>query len=1144
MAWTDKNRTPIYNETEIDFAALAEPVARILLGEPNRHLSTKSNLRFGNKGSLSLNLETGQWFHFEEGAGGGVLDFISREIGGDRANAMRWLADHGFVDGKAGASIAPRPKAARKPKGQDPQTKAKIALAARQWAEARPIEGTPAELYLRRRGIDRWPASVRWCPAFMAHPNDRHPLPAILFPATDAAGAVVAVQAVRLTPEGRKIATRAKTSLGPVGSGFFRLLGRGPLHICEGPETAFSVWIATGAPVFATLGPIAGARIDAAPVVPAGLVVLCGDAAELGSAAARTLEKATAAALERGLLVRVAVPDGAPGADWNDTLQAAGADHVRAAIASAPIKSPEAWGPASYPAPTGTVFDARRRVSEAFKTWTKNVLAYDPAKSFWGAPVSLLRVTTGIGKSHTARRSVVDLVHQLRAKGDERAVALFVPRHDLGDEYMADLAAIAPNLNVASYRGRGAPDPEAKGEQMCRRADEAAEVQRAGGFVVSTLCKKNGTTCPLWAVCGYQKQKQKTADIWILPHSNLWQPPPKNASGDALINAAAIVIDEDPSMGAIAGFDRLNTGLIYQNFDDAGEPIPPSKEPQTALDRLARAFQSMEGKMIDVAHIKKAGITIQDLNAAIDEAKNTFRKLNVTPTTPPDKFKAEVAKVASVNTTAKKLLRLCSLLMKAMLAGSETVPGCRLKLEQKQGQWVKTVHLRWRKDVDEGWKLPTVIASATAHPEVLREIWPVLSDVIDAEAATPHVSHRQVTDKAFGQSSLIAANNEHGALTYTRNQRRRLLRYIEARHFELGSKRTLVIAQKAVIAALQAMGLPAGVETAHFNGLSGLDCFGDVRLIIQIGRTEPGTGDVERMAEVMGQRPVQKLEGYYQRRTAHLNIRGTGQGPAIVTKGGKGAEEKPGAYYHPDPLAEALRWLVCEAEMLQGTGRGRGVNRTTENPLQIDILCNVPLPIAVDEAGAFEAFEPSARDLMAARGVVVLDTSAKGAWAVVSAILPDVYETPDAARKADERSHGQNLNKIPIRICPRENATARVRLAGGRYAVPVAIRAETEAEARALLERILPGADLVEFVPPPDLPVDVDAIEPVAVPRVGDVFARFAAGSAMKHAAIGDTLAKSGLGDAVAGFAAGPFGHMRVGATLRQAEGRRRVAQS
>jgi len=92
VAWTDKNRTPIYNETQIDFAALAEPVARILLGEPNRHLSTKSNLRFGNKGSLSVNLETGQWFHFEEGAGGGVLDLINREIGGDRANAMRWLA--------------------------------------------------------------------------------------------------------------------------------------------------------------------------------------------------------------------------------------------------------------------------------------------------------------------------------------------------------------------------------------------------------------------------------------------------------------------------------------------------------------------------------------------------------------------------------------------------------------------------------------------------------------------------------------------------------------------------------------------------------------------------------------------------------------------------------------------------------------------------------------------------------------------------------------------------------------------------------------------------------------------------------------------------------------------------------------------
>jgi hypothetical protein len=41
-------------DIDIDFAALMEPAARILLGEPNRALSSKNELRYGNKGSLSI----------------------------------------------------------------------------------------------------------------------------------------------------------------------------------------------------------------------------------------------------------------------------------------------------------------------------------------------------------------------------------------------------------------------------------------------------------------------------------------------------------------------------------------------------------------------------------------------------------------------------------------------------------------------------------------------------------------------------------------------------------------------------------------------------------------------------------------------------------------------------------------------------------------------------------------------------------------------------------------------------------------------------------------------------------------------------------------------------------------------------------
>ena len=51
--------------------------------------------------------------------------------------------------------------------------------------------------------------------------------------------------------------------------------------------------------------------------------------------------------------------------------------------------------------------------------------------------------------------------------------------------------------------------------------------------------------------------------------------------------------------------------------------------------------------------------------------------------------------------------------------------------------------------------------------------------------------------------------------------------------------------------------------------------------------------------------------------------------------------------YHPDPRAEAVRRAICEAQLVQAIGRGRGVNRTDANPLQIDILTNAVLPLSL-----------------------------------------------------------------------------------------------------------------------------------------------------------------------------------------------------
>lgn len=78
------------------FAAIMEPVARLLLGDPNRALSSKRELRFGTHGSMAVDLEKGVFFAHDGGEGGGVLALIEAQKGLRGREAIEWLRANGF----------------------------------------------------------------------------------------------------------------------------------------------------------------------------------------------------------------------------------------------------------------------------------------------------------------------------------------------------------------------------------------------------------------------------------------------------------------------------------------------------------------------------------------------------------------------------------------------------------------------------------------------------------------------------------------------------------------------------------------------------------------------------------------------------------------------------------------------------------------------------------------------------------------------------------------------------------------------------------------------------------------------------------------------------------------------------------------
>jgi DNA primase len=193
------------------------------------------------------------------------------------------------------------------------------------------IEGTPAEAYLRGRGITiPLPASLRFARlpppkiedngVLMA--NGPAPLPTMIAVVSDHAGGVVGIQRTYLTDDGRKAATtdpkgKVKYSLGDVMGGAIRLgavISEG-LAICEGIEDALSL-IEMGA---ASAWAAAGTSMLPALRFPDEVrsVVIGGDANPAGRVAAA---KAAEAYAQGGRDVRVIYPT-PPFADFNDELR-------------------------------------------------------------------------------------------------------------------------------------------------------------------------------------------------------------------------------------------------------------------------------------------------------------------------------------------------------------------------------------------------------------------------------------------------------------------------------------------------------------------------------------------------------------------------------------------------------------------------------------------------------------------------------------------------------------------------------------------------------------------------------------------------------------------------------------------------------
>lgn len=280
-------------------ALRAAEIAQALLGPPTYR--SRSELRWRRRGSLAMVIsgsKAGLWHDHESGEGGDIIALIQRERRCGFAQAVAWA--------RSVLGTAPPPPPSRSAPSPPSAEEDTAARALALWHQAHAIiDGTPADIYLRARGIDparlpphsgdTWPPALRW------HPRER----ALVIGINDAdSGVVRAVQLIAVNPDGTAVVRdgrKLKLTFGALRGRAVRF-GWLPSQderwaLAEGAETALAAAMLLHAPCWAALG--AANMPHVTPPAWARKAIIVADHDEAGlSAAEAAAERLRALGLE------------------------------------------------------------------------------------------------------------------------------------------------------------------------------------------------------------------------------------------------------------------------------------------------------------------------------------------------------------------------------------------------------------------------------------------------------------------------------------------------------------------------------------------------------------------------------------------------------------------------------------------------------------------------------------------------------------------------------------------------------------------------------------------------------------------------------------------------------------------------------
>ncbi|KEJ98270.1 hypothetical protein SAMN05444149_10113 [Pseudosulfitobacter pseudonitzschiae] len=709
----------------------------------------------------------------------------------------------------------------------------------------------------------------------------------------------------------------------------------------------------------------------------------------------------------------------------------------------------------------------------------------------------VVRVATGVGKTYGIENAVHSLAANWQAMSKHAAsaqgaaglwrapVVVAMPRHELIDATVDRIRAIEAEhphiepLKIGVLRGRDHPHPDDPKRYLCGLRPPKGETTDAqiyktpvslaidaGLGVDRAVC----AACPLRDGCKYIELRDdaRSADVVFMPHQYLRQ------SANGLFPRGAIaglIVDEDPTLIAVGSdqpfpLDHLNPDTLDQC--DGGQPAfgPDQKR---LRDRLAMIHTTLantpDGRV--PAHWIINREQYSELIDALGKRRGEFGKVSDVGDTGKQELIDWKNDKGPYNDAMHVLRYLRKHTSTDAMAQYQTIPALKLNTAAANGK--RAVWIGGHTPIHHTWTdAPFAVMSATIDPELFRyAIGKGAQDRLTVTHAMPplpeNTTLRTVTDKSFSRSSLVAPD----PMTNLLKPSPLLMdveRYSQHRRKQLGAKRALVVAQKAVTdTGLFDADNDDGLTVMHFNATTGQNEAADATYALIIGRVLPTMDAIEHIVEILTQTAIPQaqrvpLDAHPARYIEGFHARALPNSGPIPTRG---------VIYHPNTIANRLLILIVRGELMQSIGRLRAHRRPDEK-LFIDILTDTPLPLFYDEWGTWQELQPTVRDMLNVRGLDV-DKGVRHRRELIRIALGGIFETPEQIKNAEEyetdvrglETHRQRMARdfgrtyrprLGIPSCaPDFKAQGGCFVTVGGERVPVTVDAATQDAADAIL---------------------------------------------------------------------------------------------